>query len=194
MVKRENESKQLQGWKATVESIYEKFVDVLSASKGGLEAALAPRLPRLAATDDAASGATATPGDVEAGGGGGCADFAALEEMRELELSPQQCMQLAKLRTHFHMDLRKQLYCDDDHKQLFEWLKAEVKAIDKRLDESRVALQHLEMQLLNTACDDPGAVIGMQLALPLLQVRLNQQTRHGHGVEELSGLHLGRGL
>ena len=29
--------------------------------------------------------------------------------------------------------------------------------VEKRLEESRVALQHLEMQLINVACDDPGA-------------------------------------
>lgn len=28
--------------------------------------------------------------------------------------------------------------------------------VEKRLEESRVALQHLEMQLINVACDDPG--------------------------------------
>lgn len=36
-----------------------------------------------------------------------------------------------------------------------------------------VALQHLEMHLINVACDDPGAMIGTQLALPLLQERLD---------------------
>lgn len=28
--------------------------------------------------------------------------------------------------------------------------------VEKRLEESRVALQHLEMALINTACDDSG--------------------------------------
>lgn len=28
--------------------------------------------------------------------------------------------------------------------------------VEKRLEESRVALQHLEMALINTACDDAG--------------------------------------
>ena len=49
----------------------------------------------------------------------------------------------------------------------------EIKVIEKRVEESRVALQHLEMHLINTACDDPGATIGMQLALPVLQDRLD---------------------
>lgn len=47
-----------------------------------------------------------------------------------------------------------------------------MKAIEKKLEDSRVVLQHLEMHLLNTACDDPGATIGMHLALPMLQVWL----------------------
>ena len=32
----------------------------------------------------------------------------------------------------------------------------EIKVIEKRTEETRVALQHLEMNFINTACDDPG--------------------------------------
>ena len=39
------------------------------------------------------------------------------------------------------------------------------------------ALQHLEMQLINVACDDPGASIGANMALPLLQERLDGAAR-----------------
>jgi hypothetical protein len=38
----------------------------------------------------------------------------------------------------------------------------EVKVIEKRLEESRVALQHLEMNFINTACDDPGMLAGLK--------------------------------
>ena len=69
---------------------------------------------------------------------------------------PQQYVQLTKLRNHFHKDVRKQLYCDADDKQFFEWLRKEAKEVEKRIEEGRVILQHLEMQLLNVACDDPG--------------------------------------
>lgn len=34
-------------------------------------------------------------------------------------------------------------------------------------------MQHLELFLVNVACDDPGAAIGSQLVLPLLQDRLD---------------------
>lgn len=42
--------------------------------------------------------------------------------------------------------------------------------MERRLEEGRVALQHLEVMLLNVGCDDPGTAIGTQLLLPLLQV------------------------
>ena len=38
-------------------------------------------------------------------------------------------------------------------------------------------LHHLEAQLINVACDDPGAAIGAQLALPLLQERLDARAQ-----------------
>lgn len=49
-------------------------------------------------------------------------------------------------------------------------VQSERKAVEERLAVGAAALQHLEMSLVNTACDDPGAAIGSQLALPLLQV------------------------
>ncbi len=54
-------------------------------------------------------------------------------------------------------------------------LQTEIKAIEKRMEETRVVVQHLEMQLLNAACDDPGIIIGAQLILPILQERLDQR-------------------
>lgn len=46
--------------------------------------------------------------------------------------------------------------------------------MEERLAVGAAALQHLEMSLVNTACDDPGAAIGSQLALPMLQERLDE--------------------
>lgn len=73
-------------------------------------------------------------------------------------------------RQHFHKDVRKQLYSEDDDRSFFNRIKDALKGTEARLEEGRVALQHLEMFLLNVACDDPGAAIGTQLVLPLLQV------------------------
>jgi hypothetical protein len=70
-------------------------------------------------------------------------------------------------------DVRRQLYTHEDDLIFFNLIKEELKAVDKRLDEGRAALQHLEMFLISVACDDPGATIGVQLALPLLQERLD---------------------
>lgn len=66
--------------------------------------------------------------------------------------------------------MRKQLYSEDDDRSFFNRIKDALKGTEARLEEGRVALQHLEMFLLNVACDDPGAAIGTQLVLPLLQV------------------------
>jgi hypothetical protein len=59
----------------------------------------------------------------------------------------------------------------------FDWIQRELKAVEKRLEDGRAALQHLEMFLISVACDDPGAAIGAQLALPLLQERLDARAR-----------------
>lgn len=68
-------------------------------------------------------------------------------------------------------DVRKQLYTEEDDCTFFAWIQRERKSVEERLADGAAALQHLEMALVNTACDDPGAAIGAQLALPLLQVR-----------------------
>ena len=39
--------------------------------------------------------------------------------------------------------------------------------------EGGAALSHLEMQMINVSCDDPGASVGLQLVLPILQQRLD---------------------
>ena len=74
-------------------------------------------------------------------------------------------------------DVRWQLYNDEDDRTFFGWIQSELRSVDKRLEEGRATLQHLEMHLINVACDDPGATIGAQLALPMLQERLDAQAR-----------------
>lgn len=70
-------------------------------------------------------------------------------------------------------DVRRQLYGDEDDRKFFAWVQGQVKQIEKRLEEGRAVLLHLENYLINVACDDPGMAIGMQLALPILQERLD---------------------
>lgn len=43
-----------------------------------------------------------------------------------------------------------------------------------------MAIQHLEMTLVNVGCDDPGATIGTTLLLPMLQVRPDLDLDHQH--------------
>ena len=66
--------------------------------------------------------------------------------------------------------MRRQLYGEDDDIKFFKWIQGQLKDTEKRLEEGRAVLFHLESQLMNVACDDPGAAIGVQLALPILQV------------------------
>ena len=68
--------------------------------------------------------------------------------------------------------MRRQLYTDKDDREIFSTIQDQLRRIDKRLEDGRAALQPLEMSLINVACDDPGAAIGAQLVLPLLQVRI----------------------
>lgn len=70
-------------------------------------------------------------------------------------------------------DVRRQLYGDDDYKNFFEWILDEIKHINKKLEAGSAVLHHLEMFLMNVACNDPGAAIGANLVLPILQDRLD---------------------
>ena len=74
-------------------------------------------------------------------------------------------------------DVKRQLYTDDDDRKFFQWVQSQLKQTEKRLEDGRAVLHHLEAQLINVACDDPGAAIGAQLALPLLQERLDAKAQ-----------------
>lgn len=69
--------------------------------------------------------------------------------------------------------MRRQLYGDEDYKNFFEWILDEIKVINKKLEAGSAVLHHLEMFLMNVACNDPGAAIGANLVLPILQDRLD---------------------
>lgn len=73
--------------------------------------------------------------------------------------------------------MRRQLYGDEDDRKFFQWVQSQLKQTEKRLEDGRAVLHHLEAQLINVACDDPGAAIGAQLALPLLQERLDAKAQ-----------------
>ena len=74
-------------------------------------------------------------------------------------------------------DVRRQLYNDEDDRTFSGWIRCNVHCVEKWLEEGRATLQHLEMQLINVACDDPGATVGARLALPMLQERLDAKAQ-----------------
>ncbi len=69
--------------------------------------------------------------------------------------------------------VRHQLYTEEDDRNIYTAVQEQLKAINKRLQGGRVALQHLEMFLVNVACNDPGGVISAHRVLPLLRERLH---------------------
>ena len=93
-------------------------------------------------------------------------------------------------------------------------LQQHVKEGEKIQAANRAALIHLEAQVIDVACDDPGTVVGANVLLPMLREHIESQayahynkdallaeqkvchTRHlsasahvlGHGFEQLSAL------
>eukprot|EP00775_Hariotina_reticulata_P013475 gene13475-13601_t len=173
--KRENEIKQLQGWKATVENLLERFDDLLKQAQmlqelddaramSGGSSSSASRMDIDGDVQSAAEEGLLAQGPLAAG---------VAHMGRTSLLTATHAVQLNKLRQHFHKDVRKQLYVESDDRSFFNRIKDGLKSVEAQLEEGRVAVQHLELFLLNVACDDPGTVIGSQLLLPLLQDRLD---------------------
>lgn len=109
--------------------------------------------------------------EASAAGAGGCSEARALvDAVRD---ATQQAEEVAKLRAHFHKDVLRQLYGDADDRAFFDRIRVQLRGLEARLEDGRAALAHLENQVVNVACDDPGAAIGSQLVLPLLQDRLD---------------------
>ncbi|BDA41097.1 probable inactive ubiquitin carboxyl-terminal hydrolase 54 at C-terminar half [Coccomyxa sp. Obi] len=160
IARREQEMKQLQGWKQTVQSLIERFQDLIEPIQ-------------------------ATLGDIEEGRTAEEAADGEQVERVQRTLALQQATQritsntmaLQKLRSHFQKDVRRQLYSMDDDRNFFDWIQKELRAVERRLEDGRAVLAHLEGALINVSCDDPGAPIGQQLALPLLQERLDVKAR-----------------
>ncbi|EFJ48600.1 hypothetical protein VOLCADRAFT_104654 [Volvox carteri f. nagariensis] len=108
MAKRETEIKQLQGWKSTVENLVDKFQELITCRN---ERALAAS---ASGGDSGAIKDSEAEGDLEAASG---------------SLTPQQYVQLTKMRNHFAKDVRKQLYGDADDRTFFDNLKAALKIL-----------------------------------------------------------------
>jgi hypothetical protein len=78
-----------------------------------------------------------------------------------------------KIRSQFFSDFRRQLYNNEDDRSFYVEVQASLKTLGEQLEQGKVAIGQLEQHLLNVACDDPGATVGMGLILPVLQTRLD---------------------
>ena len=80
-------------------------------------------------------------------------------------------------RVQFRKDVHHQLYTEADDINIFGALREHYRDIMVRLEEGRVAAQHLERAFLNAACDDLELRVAGELVLPLLQERLDEAAR-----------------
>ncbi|KAK9824008.1 hypothetical protein WJX72_006929 [[Myrmecia] bisecta] len=147
---RREEMKQLRGWKATVQSLI-GHIEELSTSEDQAEGEIESEEQGLANAADTSTGAGEAAAESEQRGGAA----------------------LAKLRAHLYKNVRRQLYTQHDSLAFYDWVQHGLGQIGRKLEEGRAALLHLEMHLINRACDDPGAAIGARLALPILQEHLD---------------------
>ena len=69
----------------------------------------------------------------------------------------------------------RQRHSDADDHSIYQRSQVQLTDIKKQQEGGRVVLPLLETQLINVACEDPGAVVGTHLILPLLQERLDRK-------------------
>lgn len=58
---------------------------------------------------------------------------------------------------------------------IMKFLQQHVKEGERWLAANRAALIHLEAQVINVACDDPGRAVGATVLLPMLRERIESQ-------------------
>lgn len=58
---------------------------------------------------------------------------------------------------------------------IVKFLHQHVKEIERFHAANRAALIHLEAQVINVACDDPGRAVGSSVLLPILRDRIESQ-------------------
>ncbi|CAD7697548.1 unnamed protein product [Ostreobium quekettii] len=178
MAKREQEISQLRSWQGNVNRLISKFEAALgtASADANTEASTSTTIEKATPAIDCSTTAettvsteaTTTSALVSAEGG-----TAAVPAEGTATKGNESA--LATLKQTFNRDFRKQLYSGADDREFFNRIKAELKQVDRRLEDGAVVLQHLEMFLINVSCDDPGAAIGGVLILPLLQERLDKE-------------------
>lgn len=158
IVKKDQEANQLNKWRRNVCSMVDTLEDLLAAA---------------APLQALGNGGVNANGEVdEEAGEINDAQRALVAAVRS---ATHHVDDLDALRTNFHTSIRRQLYSSSDDISIFEAVQKQLKEIERRLEEGRVAVQHLMAFAVNVACDDPGITIGSSIVLPLLQERLDQK-------------------
>jgi len=154
--RREQEANQLQLWRRNVCQMVDSLEDNINAA--------AP-LESLLRADGAAHGEV----DEEAGE----VDDAKRALVAAVKVATRHADELETLRNSFNTTYRKELYVAADDIVIFETVQKQLKEIERRLDEGKVAVQHILQFAINVACDDPGITIGQYIVLPYLQEKLD---------------------
>ena len=152
--RRDQEANQLQLWRRNVCQMVDSLEDNIAAS--------AP-LESLLLADGA--------GDVDEEAGE--IDDAKRALIAAVKAATHHAEELETLRNNFNTTFRKELYVPADDIAIFETVQKQLKEIERRLEEGRVAAQHLLQFAINVACDDPGIAIGQNIVLPYLQEKLD---------------------
>ena len=145
---RDNEIKQLQGWKRTIETLVENFRRVVAEKREAKEG----DLPQ-------------SQGEAKDSSGGDKSDASAAPDQATLSHE--------KRRAHFHREIRRQLYTEKEDRYFFIRINGVLKELEKRIDTGCAALSHMETIIVNLACDDPGALVGTTLLLPKHQYNID---------------------
>ena len=60
-----------------------------------------------------------------------------------------------------------------------------IQTLEQQLSRNRAALIHLEAQVIDVACDDPGRLVGNLVLLPMLRERLESQAQEYYNQDVL---------
>ncbi|KAA6422724.1 MAG: hypothetical protein FRX49_07259 [Trebouxia sp. A1-2] len=85
--------------------------------------------------------------------------------------------QLTELTAHFYKDIWPKLCKPEQCKAMHEMLQVQHAESMKHFEQGCAIVQSLMAQLVEAACDDPGAVLLPQLVLPLLRERLETKAK-----------------
>ncbi|KAA6426501.1 MAG: U box, partial [Trebouxia sp. A1-2] len=79
------------------------------------------------------------------------------------------------VRQYFHQHIWPGLRTVEYELSIVEFLHQHIKKGERIQAANRAALIHLEAQVINVACDDPGRVVGAHVLLPMLRERIESQ-------------------